>query len=467
MSGRTAQLDGTPIAARIAAFIAGVDIKSLPEPMLKTCRMLLQDVTGLIVAARNTDYVEAALASAVGRGPCSVIGHAVSVSAYDAALVNATAAHGEDYDDTFEGGPVHAGAVIVPAVLAIAEQRGLSGHDVIRGLAVGVEIICRMSLVAPQATHRAGFHPTAVMGAPAAAAAVAAALQLPAEQTTHALGISASLSSGIIEYLADGSSTKRLHAGAAAQSGIRAALLAEGGFTGPASVFEGEHGFYRAFAPSREPDYSQLLDGLGQRWVGASLAFKPYACGTMTQPFIDCAVEAAQELEARGMSADRIESMLCKVGEGTVHRLWEPLQRKHAPPNGYAGKFSTPYCIAVGLIDRRAGLEQFTDARARDPRLRALASRVSYVVDPDNEYPRNFSGHLKLRLDDGSVIEIEKAQLRGGAREPLSEQEIATKFAENMRFGGVSAAFATQLHEAIAAIAAGGPVNFGTDKEQR
>jgi 2-methylcitrate dehydratase PrpD len=225
-------------------------------------------------------------------------------------------------------------------------------------------------------------------------------------------------------------------------------------------VFEGTHGFYKAFAPSRSPDFGELLGGLGERWVTASIAFKPYACGTMAQPFIDCAVEAAAILASRGIALEEIESMVCKVGEGTVHRLWEPLAGKHAPPNGYAGKFSTPYCIAVGLVDRRAGLEQFTDERVRDPRLRALAARIRYVVDPGNEYPRNYSGHLRVTLKDGSVIETEQPHLRGGAKEPLSDADIAAKFAANVHFGGGSEAMAAQLLEAVSSIADGGRVHL-------
>ncbi len=448
------------IAEQIADFVEAAGREPLPGPVRATCRRLLQEIAGLIVAARNTTYVQAALASATGSGPCTALGHSRSLAALDAALVNGTAAHGEDYDDTFEGGPVHAGAVIVPAVLAIAEERKLAGDAVLAGIAVGAEIMCRMSLVAPQATHRAGFHPTAVMGAPAAAAGVAAALGLPAERIVHALGISGSLSSGIIEYLADGSWTKRLHAGAAAQSGIRAALLAEHGFTGPASVYEGEHGFYKAFAPSRQPDFGKLVDSLGDHWVTPTIAFKPYACGTMTQPYIDCAIEAANELEARGVSLDRIASIVCNVGEGTVHRLWEPLALKQSPPNGYAGKFSTPYCIAVGLVDKAAGLAQFTDERVRDKRLKAPASRVGYVIDPDNEYPRNFTGHLRVTLDDRAVVEVARPHMRGGAKEPLSDADIATKFADNVRFGGCTDEFAGLLLDALGRIGEGGFVNL-------
>ncbi len=453
------------VAEQLAEFALATREQSLPKPVHQTIALLLKDVIGLCVAARHSDYVKAALASAIGQGRCTVIGHAVKASPYDAALINGTAAHGEDYDDTFEGGPVHAGAVIVPAVLAIAEERQLTGDAVMKACAVGVELLCRMSLVAPQATHRASFHPTAVMGAPAAAAAVATALQLSMEQTTHALGIAGSLASGIIEYLADGSSTKRLHAGAAAQAGIRAALLAAAGFTGPATVFEGTHGFYKAFAPSLPPDFRWLLDELGTRWVTTTVAFKPYACGTMTQPFIDCAIEAARQMDLRGLKADDIESIACKVGQGTIHRLWEPLERKRAPPNGYAGKFSTPYCIAAGFLDRRAGLEQFTDEHVRTPALRALASRISYVVNPDDEYPRNYTGHLRVTLRDGSCIEVHKGHLRGGAKEPLSEADIDAKFADNVRFGGGTPDLAARLMKSLQALAAGGTVQLTTDSD--
>ncbi len=444
------------LARDLGAFAAATAANALPAAAAATVTRLLYDVAGLCVAARKTDYVAAARASAASSGRATAIGHEGGFGPYDAALVNGTAAHGEDYDDTFEGGPVHAGAVVVPAVLAACEHRGLSGAAAVKGIAAGVEVMCRMSLVAPQATHKACFHPTAIFGAPAAAVGVAAALGLPAEKIAAAIGIAGSLASGIIEYLADGSSTKRLHAGAAAQSGIRAALLAEGGFTGPATVLEGRHGFYKAFAPSKAPDFAPLVEGLGEHWVLETVAFKPYACGTMTQPFIDCAIELARS----GVRAQDIASIVCEVGEGTVHRLWEPLAEKQAVPNGYAGKFSTPYCIAVGFLDGKAGFEQFTDERVRDPNVRALAATVSYVIDPANEYPKNFTGHIRATLKDGTVREIRKPHMRGGAHEPLTDEEIKAKFFDNLAFGGWDAVRSAQLAEAIARIVAGGKVDL-------
>jgi 2-methylcitrate dehydratase PrpD len=443
---------GVTVSQELAAFAATTTVAKLPPRARETIRLLTLDVAGLCVAARNNDYVAAACGSAGSSGRATAIGHEAALGPYDAALINGTAAHGEDYDDTFEGGPVHAGAVIVPAVLAAAEHHGLSGDAVVKGIAAGVELMCRMSLVAPQATHKACFHPTAIFGAPAAAAGVAAALGLPSEKIAAAIGVAGSLASGIIEYLADGSWTKRLHAGAAAQSGIRAAFLAAGGFTGPLTVLEGQHGFYKAFAPSKAPDFKPLLDHLGAEWVLETVAFKPYACGTMTQPFIDCAIELARS----GVRAEDIVSMVCEVGEGTVHRLWEPLQKKQAPPNGYAAKFSTPYCIAAGFIDGKAGFEQFTDARVADPRLRALAGTVSYVINPNDPYPKNFTGHIRATLKDGTVREVRKAHMRGGAHEPLSEADIMTKFYDNTRFGGWPRSRAAALVEALDRIAAGG-----------
>ena len=444
-------------AATVAAQLAAFASRAAPGALVReTVRRLLLDVAGLCIAARDTDYVRAALASTASQGKATVIGHEAALGPYDAALVNGTAAHGEDFDDTFEGGPVHAGAVVVPAVLAAAEHRGLSGEAVLRGIAVGTEIMCRMSLVAPQAIHKACFHPTAVIGAPAAAAAVAAALGLSPAQIAHAIGISGSLSSGIIEYLADGSWTKRLHAGAAAQSGIRAAFLAEAGFLGPATVMEGHHGFFRAFAPSKTPDFAPLLDGLGTRWILETLAFKPYACGTMTQPFVDCAIALAR----LGIKADDIVRMECQVGEGTVHRLWEPLALKQAPPNAYAAKFSTPYCVAVGFLDGGAGLGQFSDERVADPAVRALAAKVAYVINPDDDYPRNFSGHIRATLKDGTVREVRQPHMRGGAHEPLSSADIAQKFHDNARFGGWTKERATTVEQALEQIAAGGNVDL-------
>jgi 2-methylcitrate dehydratase PrpD len=394
---------------------------------------LLIDVAGLCVAARGTDYVQATIQSVeAAGGSATAIGHAGSFSASDAALINGIAAHGEDYDDTFEGGPVHAGAVIVPAVLAAAERYGASSDAIACGLAAGVEVMCRLGLVAPMRVHKAGFHPTSVFGAMGSAVAVGVTLGLDRKQLVDAMGIVGSMAGGIIEYLADGAWTKRLHAGWAAQSGIRAALLARGGFVGPRSVFEGTHGFFFGFTNSADYDFTPLTGGFGSAWLMETVAFKPYACGTMIHPYIDCAIRLA----ARGVRDAEIVSIECDTAEGIVHRLWEPLAGKQAPPNAYAMKFSTPYCMALGFLNGDVGLGAFTDAAAHDPHTRALAAKIRYTIDPANPYPNAFTGHLRATLTDGRVIEERQPHFRGGAQEPLTAPEIAAKYTANTAFGG-------------------------------
>ncbi|MEA2905053.1 MAG: hypothetical protein QOI12_2440 [Alphaproteobacteria bacterium] len=427
-----AELPKTAIAEILAQKIAALDPAALPQAVRRKCEDLLVDVVGLCVTVRGEDYIKATIAAWDDDGPCTAIGHARPMSAAGAAFVNGTAIHGEDFDDTFEGGPVHAGAVIVPAVLAACERHNPDGPSALLGIAVGVETMCRLSLVAPTLTHKAGFHPTAVFGAVGAAAGVGAALRLNERQLVDALGTVGSFASGIIEYLAEGAWTKRAHAGWSAQSGLRAALLGREGFLGPRTVFEGVHGLFHGFANTAKGDYDAIAGDFGQRWVTETVAFKPYPCGTMTHPYIDC----ARRLAAKGIKADSITEMVCDVGKGTVHRLWEPLASKQTPANGYAGKFSSPYCIAAGFVRGNVGLGDFSDAAVRDPAVVALARKVRYRIDPANPYPKNFTGHIRATLDDGSVIEERQPHMRGGAHEPLTRADIADKFALNARHGG-------------------------------
>jgi 2-methylcitrate dehydratase PrpD len=412
----------------------GAERASVTPAMSEVVEKLLIDVAGLCVAARQADYVQAALKGWEANGACTAIGHARALDAAGAAFVNGTAAHGEDFDDTFEGGPVHAGAVVVPAVLAVAEREKISGSAAVQAMALGVELMCRASLVAPKLIHKAGFHPTAVLGAMAAAAAVSTLLKSSKDQFVNALGIAGSMASGIIEYLAEGAWTKRLHPGWAAQSGIRAADLARAGFVGPRTVFEGTHGFYHGFARTAQGDWGKLVEGFGSRWIAESLAFKVYACGTMTHPYIDCAKKLATRIDVGA-----IEEITCEAAEGTVHRLWEPLAAKRKPPNAYAAKFSQPYCIAAGFVLGHAGLEAFTEERVRDPRLLALASKVRYEIDPDNPYPDEFTGHVRVRMKDGRVHEERQGHFRGGAHEPLSRADLEEKFRLNCAYGGWAA----------------------------
>ena len=441
--------EATPIsiAQRLAQGIVHCRPEADPQAAAVARRLLL-DIAGICVAARHEPYVRAALASIDQPGPCTVIGAAAQLGVEGAAFVNGTAAHGEDFDDTYEGGPVHAGAVIVPVVLAAAQRHGASGADVLRGIAVGVEVTCRLCAVAPMKVHKAGFHPTAIFGVMGAVAGVGAMLGAPEAVLVNAFGIAGSMGSGIIEYLAEGAWTKRLHPGWAAQSGYRALRLAMAGFEGPRTVFEGQHGYFHGYANTSDGNFEALLNGFGTQWLWTTIAFKPYACGTMAHPYIDC----ARAWRQRGIAPAQIARIECETAEGIVHRLWEPLATKCAPQNAYAAKFSIPYAIAVALLKDDAGLSEYTDAQVREPELLALMAKVSYGVDPANPYPRQFTGHLRVTLHDGTVHEHRQGYFKGGVEHPLSDAELQHKFHANCAHGGLGRAQSDALLSEVTAL---------------
>ena len=423
------------LAARVCA------LENVPEQVQDKCRDLLVDVAGLCVAARHSDYVSALKKSFDPGGPCTALGHAEGYRPEDAALLNGTAAHGEDFDDTFEGGPVHSGAVVVPAVLAACERFGRDRASALLGIAAGVETMCRLSLVAPKLIHKAGFHPTAVLGAMGSTLAVSVVLNLNKNQTVNALGIAGSMAGGIIEYLAEGAWTKRLHAGWAAHCGLHAARIAREGFTGPRTVLEGTHGLFYGFTHSASGKFSELTDTFGQEWRMEGLTFKPYATGTMNQPYIDCALRLAK----RGFAAEEIAEVLCETAEGYVHRLWEPLESKHRPANAYAAKFSTPFNVAVAFVTGGAGFDAFSERTVGDERILGLAGKVRYRIDPQNPYPARYTGHVKMTLKDGRVFEERQPHIRGGVHEPLAPGELERKFRGNAAYGGWPAALGDQF----------------------
>ena len=421
------------VSRRLAQAIVTARPESSPAARAIGQRLLM-DVAGICIAARHENYVLAALASVEQDGPCNVIGFAQTCGVEAAAFVNGIAAHGEDFDDTYEGGPVHAGVVIVPALLAAAQRHKLSGADLLRGIAVGAEVMCRLCAVAPTKVHKAGFHPTAIFGVMGAVAGLGAALRLSEDELVDAFGIAGSMASGIIEYLADGAWTKRMHPGWAAQSGYRAVRLAQAGFKGPATVFEGEHGLFHGFANTPSGDFEAMLQDVGKQWIWTTIAFKPYACGTMAHPYIDC----ARDLLRQGLVPADIAQIECETAEGIVHRLWEPLALKQSPPNAYSAKFSIPYAIAAGLLQDNAGLGEYTEAMVQRADLRALAAKVRYVVDPANPYPKQFTGHLRVTLKDGRVMEARQGYFKGGADHPLSDADLQTKFFANCLHGGLA-----------------------------
>jgi 2-methylcitrate dehydratase PrpD len=419
-------------AQRLATFAGGLAPSAVPRDVAEQATRLLLDTAGVTLAAVPEDFAGSIHTVARGLGgppEASLWGARERVGMAAAVLANGTLAHGLDYDDTLEEAIVHTGACCVTAALAAGEARHASGSEVLAAIIAGVEVMAAVGRACPGAFHRRGFHPTALCGSFGAAAAAGRLLGLTPAQLGTAFGLCGSQASGIIEYLADGSWTKRLHAGWAAHAGVIAAHVAQAGFTSPRTVFEGTHGFYRAFGePPDATRLAALADGLGREWAINRLMFKAYPCGSINQPYMDCAAR----IRARpGFNPAAIQAIVCRTAEGPVHRLWEPLAEKRRPTTPYGAKFSLPYCIALVLVEGQAGVEGFSETRTRDPRILDLAGKVRYIVDPTLPYPQRFTGHVRIELADGRILEEAQDAPRGGPEHPLAPEELQAKFRAN------------------------------------
>ena len=421
-----------PYSQAIARFLDELKLESVPPAVVDKAKWVLLDTLGVALASSTMDFGRMVVNVAQklgGSAESRLIGSSVKVASANAVLANGTLAHGLDYDDTLEEAIVHTGCCAGMTALAVGEAVGATGRAVLEAAIGATEVMCKVGLVGPGKFHAHGFHPTALCSTFGAAAAAGKLYELQPAEWSDAFGLCGSQSSGIIEYLADGTWTKRLHPGWSAHGGVIATLLAREGFRGPAMVFEGRHGFFRSFGGPYEYRFQKLLE-LGKEWEIPRLTFKSYPCGSISHPYMDCALKLKQKYSVR---PERIVEVVCRTAEGPVPRLWEPLYDKQRPTSSYGAKFSLPYSIAVMLVRGRAGLEEFTEEAIRNAQVLELAEKVRYELDPSIDYPRHFSGHVKIKLDDGQVLEENQPHPRGGFDSPLPPEEIDDKFRANAR----------------------------------
>ena len=414
----------------IGKFASGLTLADVPPDVTKKAKLVFLDTLGIALASSTMDFGGMATRVAEKLGGANhslIIGTSRRVAAANAVMANGTLAHGLDYDDTLEEAIVHTGSCAWMTALAVGEEVGASGAAVLEAALAGTEVVCKVGLVAPGKFHARGFHPTAICSTFGAAAAAGKLYKLTVDQWVDAFGLCGSQSSGIIEYLADGTWTKRMHPGWSAHGGVIATLLAKEGFRGPAKVFEGTHGFFSAFGGGSDYRFEKLTE-LGKEWETPRLTFKSYPCGSISHPYMDCALRIKQKHQP---VPEQIAEVVCRTAEGPVHRLWEPLADKQKPVSSYGAKFSLPYSIAVMLVRGRAGLEEFTDAAIGDSAVLKLAAKVRYELDPTIDYPRHFEGHVKVRMMDRTLFEEDQLHPRGGLEDPLPPEETEAKFRAN------------------------------------
>ncbi|MBI4563004.1 MAG: MmgE/PrpD family protein [Candidatus Rokubacteria bacterium] len=417
-------------AETLAEFTRALTFEAIPRHVTESAQLRCLDVLGIALASTVQDFAPSVLAVAEswgGGGECTVVGTKLTASPPLAILANGSLAHGLDYDDTHTASITHASAVVIPTALALGESLGLDGRSVLTAAVAGYEAITRIGMAAPGAFHARGWHATAVCGAFAATLVAGKCLGLNGQQLTAALGIAGSFASGVLEHLEDGSWVKRIHPGWAGHSGALAAGLAQGGFTGPASILEGRFGFYSTFL-GRRAELAPGLGTLGQEWETLRVAFKPYPCCHYNHAYMDAAARLKRE---HRFSVDEIEGVECLVPAGEVPIVCEPAHAKRRPRTSYDAQFSLPFSVALALVEDQVSVDSYAPEKLTDPVLLALADRVSYSVDPTSRFPESFPGWVKVRLRDGTLLEAREPANRGSPENPLQPEAIVAKFRLN------------------------------------
>jgi 2-methylcitrate dehydratase PrpD len=418
-------------AERFAVFSSSLTVERIPDPVVESAKLHLLDALGCGLAAHALDTAPAAREAMIETGsigPATAIGVSYGLPPADAALANGVTCHALDYDDTHTGAVAHVSVAVIPAALAVAQSEGTDGADLLAAIVAGNEIVARLGMAVGSGFHSRGFHATAVCGVFGATAAACRLQALDEITVRNALGIAGSMASGLLEYLADGSSTKRLHPGWAAHAAVIASRLAAHGATGPASVFEGRFGLYRAFAERDDIDVDALTDGLGERWETPRIAFKPYPACHYVHASLDAAARALAETPVR---TEDIEEIVALTPEAGVSLVLEPLADKHRPRTEYEAKFSLPYSIASLLVRGHVDVSTYTDEAITDPDVLALAAKVRYEVKDYDTYPRAFPGGVRIHTRDGRTLEAELAYQRGGPENPMTAEEVREKFRTN------------------------------------
>jgi 2-methylcitrate dehydratase PrpD len=409
----------------LADWISSLRYEDIPPRTREVARIAILDTLGCGLYGWNTPWATTMLKWARSGGSghqATVWGDAAkSLRVADAALVNGVAAHAFELDD-YHNAKLHAGAVAVPAALAMAEKLGSDGRAVVTAIAAGYETMIRTSLASnPSATRLRGWHITGIYGPFAAAAACASLLKLNPEQTAWALGLAGTQGAGTWAFNADGTMSKRLHAGKAAHSGVLAAELAALGFSGPTQIFEyADGGVLKAH--SDDSDATLLTRDLGRVWHTDKNSIKPYSCCGSAHAYIDAALAVRGKIGAPWDSKRRVKVGLSNVVDVQCGFAYQPGSALNA-------QMSVRYVIAAALVDGQVLPPQFEDARMRDPALVELAARLECEHDPklDALYPAHFAGWVAAE-HNGQWVRQDILNPTGSVDNPVDAKGVTEKF---------------------------------------
>jgi 2-methylcitrate dehydratase PrpD len=419
------------VTSDIVRFVGAAGFDGLPEEVVFRTKTLITDAIATMLAGsceEGSRILQHYVQQSGGREEASVVGTAVKGCSAAAALANAAAGHALDFDSiqlsswpgTAHGIRIHPTVPALAAALAVGESRAITGRSLILACAVGVEVSCRVTEAIPPDDYQVAYQSTATMGGLGAAAAVGSILDLNESQLMHAMGLAATMAGGLRENF--GTMSKAFHSGRAAEAGVLAATLAQDGFTAAPDILEARRGFFLAMGGKHDPKRISSMLGRPFFILDPGLHIKRYPCAILVHPAIRKMIELAR---AHDLTADRIRRIAIGVSEVVTSTLNHP-----EPKTGLAGKFSVSFPVALALVQRRVGLEDFTDEKVTDPRVVAAMRKITVATDSSlqqvggNEVAARFS----IDLENGHRIE-QVATLETGTGQPwITEAELAEKF---------------------------------------
>jgi 2-methylcitrate dehydratase PrpD len=441
------------LTADVVAFIEGADLEDVPQVALDAAKRSVLDGLGLAVAGSRSEGPRIAQQMVGGYASAgaeaSVLGTSLRLPARFAAFLNGMQIHADDFDDTqlavasdrVYGLLTHPTAPVLPAALALTERAGGTGADLLVSYLVGVEIATKTAEAINPRHYDDGFHATATLGAIGASASAVRALGLTGVEACRTLGLAASQAGGVREHF--GTMTKPFHAGRAAESGIVAATLAGAGFTAAPNALEAQRGFFNAAGGGYAVN---AIDGvLGNPWTFEfpGVSIKPHPSGSLTHPGMSAFMKLVLDEDLKPDDVERITV-------GTNRHMPNALIH-HRPQTELQAKFSMEFCLAVLLIERRAGLAEFTDEVVLRDDIQEMIGRVDFGLDEAAEAAgyNNMTTNIRVETKDGQVLETSAAFGRGSPQNPMPDSELIDKFAGCLEWGGIDPSIAPEIAEIV------------------
>lgn len=406
-------LNSPGVTERLSRLVVDTQWRDLPPAVTHQGKRSLLNFFAVALTGCRNATIEIALktlAAFSGGRQAVLIGRRARIDALSAAFLNAAGANVLDFCDTHVPTAIHPTAPLAPALLALSELRPVSGRDLILAFVLGQEVECRIGLAMSPSHYNRGWHITTTCGVFGAAAGAGKLLALGPEQMNWALGIAATQASGLCECL--GTPAKSVGVGDAARNGLLSALLAAENFTGPAEPLTGTQGYYNAL--NEAPNLAALTDGLGESWEIVKTSYKPYPCGFVLHPVLDCVLDWRRDHPSAVVERVKV----------TGNPLLGLRADRPKISTSAQSQVSVQHAVAAALVTGKAGVAQFADGCVNDPAVVGLRGKVEVTRDPGFD---TVAAAVEIATADGALHKLSQQRARGSDLNPMSDKDLEDK----------------------------------------